>query len=203
MELQEYQSDVLAEVMNLGMGHAANALNELVGAHIHLRVPSVSLATASEAQEQIAQLGWIPLSAVHMEFSGSLDGNVAMLFPEASAVKLVALLTGDEGGHDDVDGVRRATLEEAGNILLNGVVGAISNLLENQVEFSVPFYSESDRIVEQLTANSKDGWVLLSRAHFRVSGQQIEGEILLYFEIHSLEVLLATVDRQFALSNME
>ncbi|MEZ5400099.1 MAG: chemotaxis protein CheC [Bryobacteraceae bacterium] len=201
MVLNENQADVLAEVMNLGMGHAGNSLNELVGAHIELRVPSVALVSAAEAQARIEQLGWEPLSSVQLEFSGSLNGNVALMFPGDSAVQLVSLLTGDDGAHDDVDGLRRATLEEAGNILLNGVVGAVSNLLANQISFSAPYYSESDRVVERLTARSGNAWILLSRAQFKVADCPIEGEILLYFEILSLEVLLDALNRQYALSS--
>ena len=165
-------------------------MNELVGAHIDLRVPTVSLIGAAEAQALVTALGWVPLSTVQLEFKGSLNGNAALMFPGDNAVKLVSLLTDDQGSHSDVDGLRKATLEEAGNILLNGVVGAGSNLLDNRISFSVPFYSESERVIERLTARCGDSLVLLSRVYFNVSQFRIEGEILFYFEVRSLEVLL-------------
>lgn len=38
--------------------------------------------------------------------------------------------------------------------------------------------------------------VLLSRAHFEASSHQIQGEIFLYFEVHSVGTLLAGLDQQ-------
>jgi chemotaxis protein CheC len=197
--LTDSRADVLTEIMNMGVGNAANSLNQLVGTHVELRVPGVSMVTASEAQARIESMGWVPLSTVQLEFSGSLRGNVALMFSGEGAVKLVSLLTGDCGEHADIDGMRKATLEEAGNILLNGVVGAVSNLMDNQLAFSVPYYSESQRVIERLTAScDEDAHVILSRAHFNVAEHQIEGEILLYFEVASLEGLLAALDRELA-----
>src|ERR1035437_5094221 len=141
MHLNELQLDALKEVINLGVGHAAGSLNELVGTPISLRVPEVCIMTIQEAREHVATSGWGQLASVQMSFSGSLKGDVALVFPSDSAVKLVALLTGDKGSNCDVDGIRAATLEETGNIILNGVVGSIANLLRQSISFSLPYYS--------------------------------------------------------------
>lgn len=198
MNLTERQADVLAEVMNLGMGQAANSLNGLVGAHVELRVPKVSMLSSREVQRNIEARGWTKLSTVQLEFQGSMNGDVVLLFPQPSAVKFVALLTGEKGSHAAIDGLRRATLEEAGNIILNGVVGATSNLFEGWVSFSIPYYRELRGAVPGIRdAGEPEVHIILTNAGFKVEQYRLEGEVLLCFEVNSLKQLLDVLDRQW------
>jgi chemotaxis protein CheC len=197
MYFTDLQLDALKEVINIGVGYAAGSLNELVGTPISLRVPEVDIMCLDEARLRATALGWGRVASVHLSFSGPLQGNVALVFPYDSAVKLVSLLTGDDGGNSDVDGIRAATLEETGNIILNGVVGSISNLLQGRISFSIPYYSEQGGLPARFAAggDSSGVQVIFARARFGVAQQEIEGEILLFFEMGSLESLVASLDR--------
>ena len=170
--LTESHADVMAEVMNLGMGHAASSLNELIGSHIALSVP-----------EQLQQVHWSSIAAVHIGFDGLLKGNMALIFPAESARTLARLLTGDPLQDDDAS--RKMAIEETGNILLNGVIGAFSNLVEDEVSFSIPCYTENPALIARLM---EDGTATLSR--FAVPEHQMEGEILVYLEVQSADRLL-------------
>jgi len=197
MYLTDLQLDALKEVINLGVGYAAGSLNELVGTPISLRVPEVDIMPLDEARLRATTMGWGRVASVHLAFSGPLKGNVALVFPYDSAVKLVSLLTGDEGCNSDVDGIRAATLEETGNIILNGVVGSISNLLQGKISFSIPYYSEQGGLPARFAGsdNSSGVQVIFARARFGVAEQEIEGEIFVFFEMGSLESLVAALDR--------
>jgi chemotaxis protein CheC len=196
MYLSDLQLDALKEVINVGVGYAAASLNELVGKPITLQVPELDVLALSEARERVSALGWTRVASVQLTFSGPLKGNVALVFPYDDAVKLVGLLTGDDGCNADVDGIRAATLEETGNILLNGVVGSISNLLQGEISFSIPYYSEQGGWpVRSSVDRIAGGCVLLARARFGVSEHEIEGEIYLLFDIGDLERLVAALDR--------
>jgi len=197
MHLTALQMDALKEVINIGVGYAAGSLNELVGAPISLRVPEVDVLTLEEARERVVRFGWGQVSSVQMAFAGPLKGNVALVFPSDSAVKLVSLLTGDEGANTDVDGLRAATLEETGNIILNGVVGSVSNLLEEQISFSIPYYSEQGGLPVRFAGVEPSSLVhvIFATARFGVALHEIEGEIFLLFETGSLQTLIAALDR--------
>jgi chemotaxis protein CheC len=197
MYLTEMERDALKEVINLGVGYAAGSLNELVGTPISLCVPEVDILCLDEARVRATTMGWSRVASVHLAFSGPLKGNVALVFPYDSAVKLVSLLTGDEGSNSDVDGIRAATLEETGNIILNGVVGSISNLLQGKISFSIPYYSEQGGLPARFAGTDKTSaaQVVFARARFGVARQEIEGEIFLFFEMGSLESLVAALDR--------
>ena len=197
MYLNELQLDALKEVINIGVGYAAGSLNELVGAPISLRVPVVDVLALDEARVRVAAFGWGRVASVQLAFSGPLKGNVALVFPYESAVRLVSLLTGDEGSNSDVDGIRAATLEETGNIILNGVVASVSNLLQGQISFSIPYYSEQGGLPARFAgADPSAGMhVILARASFGVAQHEIEGEIFLFFEMSALASLVAALDR--------
>jgi chemotaxis protein CheC len=195
MYLTDFQLDALKEVINTGVGYAAGSLNELVGTPISLRVPEVGVFPLQEARLRVAAFGWTRVASVKLSFSGPLKGNVALVFPYDSAVKLVSLLTGDDGSNPDVNGIRAATLEETGNIILNGVVGSISNLLKGRISFSVPYYSEQGGLPARLAglAGSDSVQVVIARARFVVAQHEIEGEIFLFLELNALQDLLAAL----------
>lgn len=196
MYLTELQLDALKEVINTGVGYAAGSLNELVGTPISLRVPEVDVLPLREARQRVAAFGWTRVASVQLSFSGPLKGNVALVFPYDSAVKLVSLLTGDEGSNPDVDGIRAATLEETGNIILNGVVGSISNLLKGQISFSIPYYSEQGGLPARFAGleSFPSVQVVIARARFVVAQHEIEGEIFLFLEMSALENLLCALE---------
>jgi chemotaxis protein CheC len=193
MELTEFQIDALREVINLGVGYAASSLNELVGTHVSLSVPEIIMLTYEGAVARLTALGWNVLSTVQLQFSGPIQGDVALIFPSESAGKLVSLLTGDESGNSDLDGIRAATLEETGNILLNGVVGSISNLVQESIAFSVPFYSEGG--LPSGLGGPGAVHVIFARARFAMDEHEIKGEILLFLGVGSLEALVNALDR--------
>lgn len=195
--LTELQFDALKEVVNTGVGYAAGSLNELVGSPVSLNVAEVQVLPLDFAGKRVAAFGWERVASVQLTFSGPIRGDIALVFPYDSAVKLVSLLTGDEGSNTDVDGIRAATLEETGNIILNGVVGSISNLLKGRISFSIPFYSEHGGMPSRL-ANKQESagvHVILARARFGVANHEIEGEIFLFFDVNAFESLVSALDR--------
>lgn len=197
MYLTELQLDALREIINVGVGYAASSLNDLVGTPISLRVPEVQVLPLDEARLHVTAFGWDRVASVQLAFSGPLRGNVALVFPYENAVRLVSLLTGDEGSNSDVDGIRAATLEETGNIILNGVVGSIANMLLGQISFSIPYYSEQGGLPARFAhlGESSGLQVILARARFGVAEHEIEGEIFLFFEMGALQTMVEALDR--------
>jgi chemotaxis protein CheC len=204
MNLTELQRDVLKELVNVGVGRAASSLNELTGSPILLHVPELEIMTLHEASRRIAAMGLGKQASVQLSFSGFLQGNIALVFPFSSAATLVALLTRDEGDYLDVDGLRAATLEETGNLILNGVVGSIANALDERIVFALPYYSEQEGLPDRVVGGSSGSPDLIfARARFTTSGQEIWGDIYLYFAAASLSGLTAALDRAILVAHPE
>lgn len=197
--LTEKRLDALKELVNIGVGKAAGILNEMLDSHIDLDVPSIISVKPNECENVLSALGDKTMASVQLDFHGSFAGTSMLVFPSDSAVKLVAALTNEEPGSIGLDAVMAGTLNEVGNIVINGVMGSIGNLLENPIDFSLPHYIEgkpSDLInVEKL---SDDVMILLVQANFIVKNLQINGKIFLIFKLGSFGSLLTAIDEIYS-----
>ncbi|MEM9904449.1 MAG: chemotaxis protein CheC [Cyanobacteria bacterium P01_D01_bin.44] len=196
MQLTADQLDALKELINVGVGKSAGMLNEMIEFRIRLQVPIIKLLTLSELQAELQnRLGKDQLASVQLDFSGSFAGTAQLVFPTESAATLVAVLTGEEQGSPDLDALKIGTLTEVGNIVINGVMGSISNMLTQPLHYEVPAYIEED--INRLVSNKKPHQntdILLAQARFNVEELQVQGDIILFFEVGSFEALLAAIE---------
>lgn len=195
MDITSRQIDVLKELINIGVGKAAGILNEMVRFHVVLQVPFVKLLTHHQLSSEMKELGRYRIAAVRLGFKGPFAGTAALVFPPESALKLVSVLTGEEPGSPDLDSVRAGTLTEVGNIVINGVMGSLGNILKKHINYSLPTYIE-DTIDNLLVDNDAgpDPTVLLVRTTFSIRQLQIDGDVILLFEVGSFDALLTAID---------
>ena len=193
--LTEDQLDALTEFVNVGVGRAAAALNDLVSHHVELSVPEVQVLALDGMAEALGGIANEPVSSVQMAFRGGLDGSAFLIFPQSSALKLVSLLTGDESPPEDLDSIRSGTLTEVGNILVNSVVGTLSNVLGRPLHYSLPVYAEEPVSGLLATQQAEERpLILLAKTRFVIHRMQIEGNLLLLFELKSFDSLLDAID---------
>jgi chemotaxis protein CheC len=191
----EYRIDALRELINIGVGRAAKVLSEMVNSRIILQVPFIKLLTPENLRREVGHLGEGHLAAVRLGFQGPFSGTAALVFPPDSASKLVAILTGEEMGTPDLDSVRVGTLSEVGNIVINGVMGSIANVLKLQIDYTLPTYTEDN--IENLvmpTDAAPDATAVLAHTRFTVEHLQIEGDIVLIFELGSFSALMNAIN---------
>ena len=79
MNLTELERDALAEVLNVGVGQAANALSQLSGHEVMLSVPVVHMMTKGAIAEQLGQHGADRVCAVRQEFAGVLSTEAVLM----------------------------------------------------------------------------------------------------------------------------
>lgn len=196
MNFTDSQIDTLQELVNVGVGRAAGMLNQMIDSHIELQVPLTKIISLSAVKEELEkQLNGDRISAVQLEFIGSFSGIAQLVFPTDSAAALVSTLTGEEIGTFDLDSVKIGTLSEVGNIVINGVMGSISNVLKEHLEYSLPIYIE-DTVEHLLTGDGIESHVavLLARARFNIENIQVTGDIILIFKVGSFDVFLASIN---------
>ncbi len=199
MQLTEDQLDALKELVNIGVGRATSVLNEMVDAYIKMQIPNLKVLTPQELQQQLEQqFNHDILSAVQLSFNGSFQGIAELVFPKESASALVAILTGEEPGSPDLDSVKIGTLSEVGNIIINGVMGSISNVLKQHMNYGLPQYTE-DKIDNLLSRDIQtDDAILLAQTRFTIEDLHIVGDIILIFEVRSFDALLAAINGEVA-----
>ncbi len=199
MTLTDLQHDALRELVNIGVGRAASILNQMLEHPIQLQVPDVEVLPVEEIAHTLGTLAELRLASVQLGFKGAFSGVALLLFPTNSASNLVTLLTGEEPGTPDLDSLRSATLTEVGNILVNGVMGAIANAINHPISYTLPQYREDylNNILtrEKETANA---FAIMAKTHFAVEELLIEGDIIISFEMGSFSTFLIAIDALIA-----
>lgn len=200
MRLDEDQLDALAEVVNIGVGRAAASLSSLVDQRVELCVPRVRACGLVELQAELDG-GDEPVdTSVVQGFAGSITGRAMLAFPRRSGVALARLLadevadegtSGDEALEFDLAGI----LEEIGNIVLNGVLGSLANVFEDDFRYSVPELcvgSASEALVRDVAPATigDEPTCLLADARFELAESQIGGSLMLAFNTSQLTELL-------------
>jgi chemotaxis protein CheC len=195
MNLTADQVDALQEIVNIGVGRAAAMLNQMIQFPILLQIPSVKILSPLEIKLELEKrLGNNTVSAVRIGFGGPFYGSAQVVFPVESASLLVAILTGEELGDPELDSLKVGTLSEVGNILLNGVMGSISNILHERFNYTLPTYTE-DTVENLWRFNELDchSYIILARARFTVEELHIEGDVIVIFKMGSFEDLMKAI----------
>lgn len=135
------EMDALREISNIGMGHAATSLSDMLNSRIGMAVPQASFISFEKVIEIIG--GYEELvSCVSLYLSGDVKGIVFFIFDESSTYRLVDMLTGQENSPAGMlDEIAASTINEIGNILTGAFVSAISNLTELRIITSVPIFA--------------------------------------------------------------
>src|ERR1041384_6034542 len=89
--LKALQLDALREVANIGAGHAATALSQMIGETIMISVPTINVSPLEDVPPQVAAPDE-PVAAVLMHMLGDLTGRTLLVFPRRTALRLASLL---------------------------------------------------------------------------------------------------------------
>jgi chemotaxis protein CheC len=86
--------------------------------------------------------------------------------------------------------MRAGALCEIGNIVINAVLGTISNALDVELSFTLPLYLEGGAaaLVGEIRL-PRQGIVLLVKTTFEVKDLSINGDIVMFLTLESFESL--------------
>jgi len=133
--LTQIQVDALTEVANIGSGHAATSLSQLVGKKVMVRVPKILTGSLEDVILRIADPNDV-VASVLLYFLGDLTGRNLLLFPYEDAQDLTALLM-PENQENTVE-LQESLLKEVANILSCSYMNALGELLGLLILPSVP-----------------------------------------------------------------
>jgi len=191
--------DALSELVNVGVGRAAAALSSMVKERIDLSVPKIVTIPFQELNFHLGleqELSEEPqVSIVQQDFGGKVGGTASILFPLASARKLVALLTDGALSAEELDLEMEAALTEVGNILINGVMGTIGNITGMEITFHLPEYMKGSTSDLEQSFQNRD--LMLAMVLIAISGQEIRGHLILLFDLPSMDSLQTFVEQTY------
>ncbi|GIL40875.1 chemotaxis protein CheX [Roseiterribacter gracilis] len=194
-ELDELELDALTELVNIGVSRAAVSLREMVSEQVFLSVPSVAVVSRKQAAELIAELKSGHLIAVRQAFDGEFSGRALLIFPESNSLELVRAVAGEHLTLEDILELEHEALAEIGNIILNGCIATIANLLQRSLRMSLPeiVRGAGPEFFELVTPSVNDV-VLFIHINFSLKGREVSGYIALVMDLPSLAIVKTLID---------
>ena len=199
LSLKELQLDALREVANIGAGHAATALSQMIGETIMISVPTISVARLEEVPPNITTPDE-PVAAVLMHMLGDLTGRTLLVFPETAARRLCDLLLARPIGKTTEFGMlEQSSLKEAGNILCGAYMNALSSFMGMMLLPSVPslVIDLSAAVLTSTYLNfghDRDFvFCVETQFQFRAENELLAGHFLLMPDMASLRAILQAV----------
>jgi chemotaxis protein CheC len=193
-QLRDAHLDALQEICNIGMGHAATALSQMIGKTVNLNVPKVTLAGLDQVPDIIGGAEQVVVG-IYLQVWGDFRGNLLLIFPRDSAQNLNALLTGQPATSELIlSEIHASALKEVANILAGAYLGAMGNLLGLSLIPSVPSlaFDMAGAIVDYILIElgQESDLTLVVETEFFGMGSTIRGHFFLLPDPNSLKLIL-------------
>lgn len=190
--LTDLQIDALKEVANIGAGHAATALSQLLNTTIKLEAPKAEVISFGELPSRVADDR--VFAALHVYVRGDIPGHLVVLFDHQDALSFVGMFLKRIGGDFQIfDAIVETTLKELANIVAASYLGALVQLTGCNMVPSVPVisYGSMQATFEAITRVVPGQDVFFVESTFLDRGASICGHLIFVPETGSLEPLLA------------
>jgi chemotaxis protein CheC len=191
----ELQLDALREVANIGCGHAASALSQLVGGRkVQIDVPRVVVTAVSEMSVMLGGADAKVVAAL-LTMHGELSGHLILVLPEKDAQLLCSLLL-NAPCELPLSEVQKSALGEAANIVASACLTAIGTLTGLRLLPSTPTLSqdEAGAVIEGALSKTQTptGLLVVLEAKFHTAiAPSIGGQLLVLPDRTSLKTLLS------------
>lgn len=192
-DLNNFQLDVLKEIGNIGAGHAATALSQLLSEPITMTVPNVSIVSLPQVSEILGGAEQVVVG-IYMRVFGDAPGKIIFVFTEEEALTLAGMLTGKKEPPTTLNEYEKSALREIGNIMTGAYLYALTKFTGYNVLSSVPVLA-NDMVGAILnTALLEFGivgdYALFIQTQFSLVQRKINGHFFLVPDPGALDVLL-------------
>ena len=200
VNLSELENDALVEIFNIGVGHAAAAMSEIVNEEVTMSVPSITFLDRAEAAALLgSKRDGERICGVSQHYDGAFATEAILMFPEDKSLEIVRLMVGDSMPLDQLTEMEQEAMSEIGNIILNSCVGTLANLFDSELHGSLPVYhvGTSAEILSVCNEQGNDV-VLMLHIDFVLSKHQIHGYVAFVLDLSALHDLKQQVSHYLA-----
>ncbi len=195
-ELSPNQMDALREVGNIGAGHAATALSQLLGKKIMITVPEASILAIKDVPNLVGDPGTL-VAGLYLSILGDATGKILLLLPRDSALNLADMLLKQPMGTSMIlSELGHSAIKEAGNILTGAYLSALNEFLGMLLLISVPtlVFDIAGAVLQTVTQGLEDVTELLCiETQFIDDKQIISGYFLLIPDNASLRAIFQSI----------
>ncbi|HTX03245.1 MAG TPA: chemotaxis protein CheC [Candidatus Acidoferrales bacterium] len=190
--LTELQIDALKEIANIGAGHAATALSQLLNSTVKLEVPNAELMRYSDLDTKVADERIKAISHVYVR--GDIPGHLVVLFDHQDALEFVGLFLQRVNRDLQIfDALVETTLKEIANIVASSYLEALVRLTGANMLPSVPVisYGSMRATFDTLMPLAPNRDIFFVESTFVDRGTKISGRLIFVPDTGSLQPLLA------------
>ncbi|QFU21323.1 chemotaxis protein CheC [Shewanella eurypsychrophilus] len=196
VSLTEMQQDALAELFNLGIGHAASLLSEMIQDKVELTTPKAEIVPLAKASKLLFEANEKEISAVEQSFEGGIDGVAMLVFPQSDSLELVRQILKTNLPAEELSELESDALIEVGNIILNSCFGCISDALQTPFQSSLPTHIQgsAEELFGEVSKISCSDYVLMLYMQFDLPNHQVTGCVNFFMSLSSLVIFIKSVD---------
>lgn len=200
--LDGIQKDVLKEIANIGSGHAATALSEMLGCSIVQSVPDVLLVPLGDIPGMLGGAEKVVVAGM-IKIAGDFSGFLIMVLDFDQAEKIISMVWGEPDQlHQPLDlykfsSIDKSVLAETTNIMGGSYMTAIAEFTGLRVTASVPYLC-IDMVgavmsVAVVEAGKTGDYAFLFQSELFNETERIIGNLLLIPEENSCDTLLKSL----------
>jgi len=195
-KLTDLHLDALSEVFNIGAGRAAASLSEIVSEEVKLSVPSIEFRKCADLTAKLLSLDQSQLGVVKQKFSGAFTADASLLFTEDNALEIMRDMMGSQISVEELAEFEQEAMCELGNIILNACLSAMADMLEIQLESSLPSYSvsNSDDYIQSIIGGEDQTYIMILHIDLEIERRQVNGRLIFLFSSSSLSTLRVQID---------
>ncbi|MHA2250771.1 MAG: chemotaxis protein CheC [Candidatus Kariarchaeaceae archaeon] len=132
----DFEIEAFQELSNIGVGHAATALSQLLHRRVDMSIPLVELVHMNDLGQRIAGSLETIVTGILVDTIDESNRmlNFLMIFDKKSTQNILKVLkSGDPADNlKDLDEISRSIICETGNILLLHTISAINSFTESK-----------------------------------------------------------------------
>lgn len=194
MTYTDLEMDALKEIINIGGGHAATSISQLVERRVDMHVPEVAVQTYNELYEHLWQDDE-EVYAIACPIEGEIEGIFLFIMTKQAADKITRWLTATDGSL--VEELKISAIQELTNIVSNSFLNAITEFLGVTLYGSLPTTSIDyfGAIISSiyLAYDQYDEQVLCIRNEFTYDKQALDTSLFLVPGKGALETLFQSL----------
>ncbi len=183
------------ELAKVGTNGVADNMSKLTGENAQMEVTKTNFIAVDDLE---AQLDPGKRVGVRVRLLDPPHGHILVLFPEASAKKITAIMLQDVV--DDMAGVSgkmaRSAVEEMGNMMASGFIDGWADVLGRGIDTAAPqlVYASAGDIAVRTAGLGGDDLALFFDSDLTVPSYQIEAEIYAFPELEEFVEMVNDIE---------
>ena len=187
------------EMAKVGTNGVADNMSKLTGESAQMEVTKTNFVDVDDIETQVDPGKRV---GVRVRLLDPPHGHILVLFPEASAKKITAIMLRDVvDDMSDVSGkMARSAVEEMGNMMASGFIDGWADVLGRAIDIAAPqlVYAPTDEVVTRTAGLGGDDLALFFDSDLTVPSYQIEAEIYAFPDLEEFVEMVNGIEVQHA-----